>query len=103
MGSGVSAMASSRSYSSLACSHWSSASSMLYRVGPFDYQPTVMCKCGSKAPWWILWSIENPSHRYFKCQNVWVSCLFGHIWWVDLDRGVKYVVGDCRMQFLFLV
>uniref|UniRef100_A0A0E0JY95 Uncharacterized protein n=1 Tax=Oryza punctata TaxID=4537 RepID=A0A0E0JY95_ORYPU len=56
-------MASSHSDRSSTYSQRSSISPNPYRVGPFDYQPAVMCKCRVKDAQWISWSVDKPARR----------------------------------------
>ncbi|OEL17276.1 hypothetical protein BAE44_0021704 [Dichanthelium oligosanthes] len=60
-----------------------------YRVGPLDYEPAVMCKCGKKATLWISWSDDNLGRRYLKCYNARV----GGFRFVDLGPVDVFIHG----------
>ncbi|CAL4898341.1 unnamed protein product [Urochloa decumbens] len=56
-----------------------------YRVGPLDYSPAVMCRCGRKTPCWISWSDENPGRRYYRCPSGLMPGDCSFFRWIDRE------------------
>uniref|UniRef100_A0A0E0NY78 GRF-type domain-containing protein n=1 Tax=Oryza rufipogon TaxID=4529 RepID=A0A0E0NY78_ORYRU len=90
-------MASSRSEGSSVSSRHTSASPILYRVGPLEYEPAVACRCGNKAVRWISRISDNPGRWYFKCVNA-RSGGCDYFAWVDgpLSSFLREVLNDLR-------
>ncbi|XP_044453063.1 uncharacterized protein [Triticum aestivum] len=78
-------------------SHGSSASSRFrsggtspipYRVHPMDYEPSVNCYYGRKAPLLTSWTDANPGRRYLCCSRATQGCGFWR--WFD-PRASPYL------------